>query len=88
MPDSAQVYAPAALKSRLQLLGSILFAALFWDRRNNSWPSICYEDTKSETKECFMSEFKVNTVCADALGDSDATALAERLEKGEVRTCK
>lgn len=31
-----------------------------------------------------MKGLKVNTVCADALGDSDATALVERLEKGEV----
>lgn len=31
-----------------------------------------------------MNEFRVNTVCDDALGDSDAFALAARLEKGEV----
>ena len=48
----------------------------------------CKFNLLTAPKECFMSEFKVNTVCADALGDSDATALAERLEKGEVRTCK
>jgi amidase len=31
-----------------------------------------------------MNERRINTVCDDALGESDATALAERLEKGEV----
>ncbi len=31
-----------------------------------------------------MNEVRINTVCDDALGDSDALALAERLEKGEV----
>ena len=31
-----------------------------------------------------MNEFKVNTVCEDALGDSDATALVKRLEAGDV----
>ena len=31
-----------------------------------------------------MNELSVNTVCDDALGDSDATALSERLENGEV----
>ncbi|MFZ5564060.1 MAG: amidase [Thermodesulfobacteriota bacterium] len=31
-----------------------------------------------------MSKLKVNTVCDDALGDSDATALAKRLAAGDV----